>query len=122
MAARKSADVKENAGSAENVDILEAGDGAESVQNPANDENAKDIGGVETDPMKRMVKIRLFKDNEKYKDDLFVSLNGMAYQIQRGIVVEVPEVVAEIIKRSEEADANTSMMIDSAKSEYKNVK
>lgn len=37
---------------------------------------------------KKNVRIRLFKDNSRYKGDLFVSVNGVNYKIRRG--VEVP--------------------------------
>ena len=30
------------------------------------------------------VRIRLFKDNSRYKGDLFVSVNGVNYKIRRG--------------------------------------
>ena len=36
------------------------------------------------------VRIRLFKDNSRYKGDLFVSVNGVNYKIRRGVEVEVP--------------------------------
>ena len=48
---------------------------------------------------KKNVRIRLFKDNSRYKGDLFVSVNGVSYKIRRGVEVEVPPEVAE---RSEE--------------------
>ena len=57
----------------------------------------------ELDPM-RKVKIRLFKDSGKYKDDLVVGLNGRMFQVRRGIEVEVPWAVAEIIRESMEQD------------------
>ena len=34
------------------------------------------------------VRIRLFKDNSRYKGDLFVSVNGVNYKIRRGVEVE----------------------------------
>ena len=34
--------------------------------------------------------IRLFKDNERYRDDVFVSVNGRTFQIKRGVEVQVP--------------------------------
>lgn len=43
-----------------------------------------------------MVKIKLFKDNHEYKDDVFVAVNGERYQIQRGKEVEVPDYIAEV--------------------------
>ena len=52
-----------------------------------------------------MVSIRLFSDNGRYKGDLFVSVNGVNYQIKRGVTVQVPPEVAEVIQHSEEQDA-----------------
>ncbi len=51
-----------------------------------------------------MVKIKLFKDNDKYKSDMFVCVNGERYLIQRGVEVEVPEYIAEVIEHSETED------------------
>ena len=44
---------------------------------------------------KKNVRIRLFKDNSRYKGDLFVSVNGVNYKIRRGVEVEVPAETAE---------------------------
>lgn len=74
--------------------------------------NAAETEAAVEDPLGPMVRIRLFKDNDRYKDDLFVAINGRAFQIKRGIEVEVPEAVWEIIKRSEESDRKTAEMID----------
>lgn len=49
----------------------------------------------------KMVKIKLFKDKEKYKDDVFVGVNGRTWLIQRGVEVEVPECVAEVLANAE---------------------
>lgn len=46
-------------------------------------------------------KIFLFKDDSTYRDDLFVSVNGRNFQIQRGVEVEVPACVAEVIRNSD---------------------
>lgn len=59
------------------------------------------------------VKIKLFKDNKEYKDDLVVGLNGKLYQIKRGIEVSVPKAVAEIIENSIQQDEKTAEMIES---------
>ena len=45
------------------------------------------------------VRIRLFKDNSRYKGDLFVSVNGVNYKIRRGVEVEVPAYVAEVLDK-----------------------
>lgn len=59
------------------------------------------------------VTIRLFKDDDKYKEDLFVGINGMTYQIKRGVDVEVPKAVAEVIKLSQSQDANAITRMES---------
>jgi hypothetical protein len=44
------------------------------------------------------VTLELFKDNDKYKDDVFVCVNGKRWQIQRGVRVTVPRYVAEEVR------------------------
>ena len=53
---------------------------------------------------KKNVRIRLFKDNSRYKGDLFVSVNGVSYKIRRGVEVEVPPEVAEVLEHSQVQD------------------
>ena len=50
------------------------------------------------------VTIELFKDTGKYKDDVFVCVNGIGYQIQRGKRVDVPEAVAEVLENQIKQD------------------
>lgn len=45
-------------------------------------------------------KINLFLDNDKYKDDVFVGINGRTFLIKRGVDVEVPESVAKVLEDS----------------------
>lgn len=54
----------------------------------------KDYNPMET------VTVRLFKDNGKYKDPVFVGINGKNYLIERGKEVEVPRCVSEVLKNS----------------------
>lgn len=56
-------------------------------------------------------KITLFYDGDKYKDPVFVGINGATWQVMRGVEVEVPIEVYWILKSSEEQDKKTSMMI-----------
>ena len=48
-----------------------------------------------------LVKIKLFKDKGKYFDDVTVIINGQSYLIKRGVEVEVPECVAEVLRNQE---------------------
>ena len=47
------------------------------------------------------VRIRLFRDNNEYKEDLFVAVNGHSFLIKRGVEVEVPDYIADVIKNAE---------------------
>ena len=55
----------------------------------------------------------LIKDNSRYKDDVTVTVNGVNYQIQRGVEVEIPKSVAEVIEHSAAQDQKTAELIDS---------
>ena len=52
----------------------------------------------------KMVKITLMRDNKNYQGDVFVGVNGKTFQIQRGVEVEVPDYVAEVLKNSMKQD------------------
>ena len=62
------------------------------------------------------VKIKLFKDNDRYMDDVFVSVNGESYQIQRGVEVEVPDYIAEVLDHAAEQRQSTALTIERLKS------
>ena len=50
---------------------------------------------------KETVKIKLPLTKSE-KDDKFVAVNGKTYLIKRGVTVEVPAVVAEVLQHEEE--------------------
>ena len=87
---------------------------AKPVEEPVEE---KEVVKEELDPM-RKVTIRLFKDNGKYKDDMVVGLNGRMFQIKRGVEVEVPWAVAEIIRESLEQDQATAELIMQEEQNY----
>lgn len=53
------------------------------------------------------VKIKLFKDNNKYSGDVFVGVNGSGMLIPRGVELEIPRKYAEALKNSELQDSFT---------------
>ena len=69
-------------------------------------------------PGKKMVKVKLFKDNHDYKDDVFVAVNGERYLIQRGVEVEVPDNIAEVLEHSAQQDARTAELIEKIEADY----
>lgn len=64
------------------------------------------------------VTIKLFKDNDKYKDDVQVAVNGKMYVIQRGIPVTVPQKVAWALEAQSRQDEKTAAMIERKEREF----
>lgn len=82
--------------------------------NPETDVEAVEKTAVEAESfdihkyLNEKVEVELFKDNERYKDDFFIGINGKTWQIQRGVRVSVPRYVAlaidDTLKQRKEAD------------------
>ena len=62
-------------------------------------EAEKNEAVVESGP--KMVKVRIPR-TKKEEEDVFVSVNLRTYIIKRGVEVEVPEFVAEVLRHQEE--------------------
>lgn len=67
---------------------------------------------------KKMVKIRLFKDNQNYTGDVFVSVNGENYLIKRGVTVDVPDYIAEVLESSQREDENAVLRMEKAERSF----
>jgi hypothetical protein len=65
-------------------------------------QNAK---ATEKNYYNELVKVKLFKDNDKYKDDVFVAVNGRGMIVPRGKEVEIPRKYAIALKNSEAQDS-----------------
>ena len=76
---------------------------------------------VQAAPEKDTEVIRLFKDNQRYKAPVFVGVNGVTYLVQRGVDVEVPKAVAEVLRHSEEMDNAANAKIEAAQAAAQNV-
>lgn len=59
-----------------------------------------------------LVEVKLFKDTGKYKDDVFVAVNGENCVIKRGERVQIKRKFAEVLDHSEHQDYETSLMIE----------
>ncbi len=66
-----------------------------------------------------LVKYRAFKDNGKYKDDITVIVNGKPWRIQRGVEVEIPRYVYNVIIQSEEQDLKAANYAEEKQDAYK---
>ena len=51
--------------------------------------------------LEELVAIKLFRDNDRYKDDVFVAVNGVGMLVPRGVEVKIPRKYAEALKNSE---------------------
>lgn len=71
-----------------------------------------------TDPGEELVPVRLFRDNGKYKDDVFVAVNGERLQIKRGEDVFIKRKFADVLQQSDMQDTATAIMTDQQSSEY----
>lgn len=58
------------------------------------------------------VEVELFYDGDKYKDDVFVCVNGETCLIKRGHKVKIKRKFAEVVKQSLSQDALTSQLIN----------
>lgn len=65
-----------------------------------------------------MVTIQLFKDEERYKDDVAVFVNGRRVLIKRGVPVQVPRYIAEVVAASQKQDSQTEAMMMRLVDEY----
>ena len=67
---------------------------------------------------KNMVRIKLFRDNQNYSGEVFVAVNGESYLIQRGVTVEVPDYIAEVLETSQREDENALMRMEKAEQTF----
>lgn len=74
---------------------------------------------IQAQTLEELVTIRLFKDNERYRDDVFVSVNGRTFQIKRGVEVQVPRYVQEVLENSMSQDMVAAAMVDKLEAGYK---
>lgn len=68
--------------------------------------------------MDELVEVKLFKDNGKYKDDVFVGVNGESIAIKRGERVKIKRKFAELLDNSDKQDYETSLLIERKSGEF----
>ena len=73
------------------------------------------------DPGEELVTVQLFKDNDKYRDDLFVAVNGERILIQRGVPVQIKRKFAEVIEHSQIQDQQTDALMQRMAEDYERV-
>ena len=96
--------------------IVEEAKAAAGVKNSMTDEER----AAHEAYMNEEVEIKLFKDNDKYKDPVFVGVNGNTVAIERGVKVKVKRKYAEVLDNSDKQDYETSKLIERKSGEFAN--
>ena len=69
------------------------------------DKKELNVALSEKDYYNELVSVKLFKDNNKYKDDVFVAVNGVGMIVPRGKEVKIPRKYAIALRNSEAQDS-----------------
>lgn len=73
----------------------------------------------DADPWKEMVTIKLPKAPRGGENFVIASVNGNVYKIERGVAVEVPAPIAEVIQHSEEMHDEADMYVEAQQKKSK---
>ena len=111
----------------ENIEEVEITDG--TPQETPKEQAQQEATIVEDAPEKKAARIAAYyeeyvdfyaiKDNHRYRDDIYVAVNGESCLIKRGVPVKIKRKFYEAIKNSMDQDAKTAMMIEGLKDEYR---
>jgi len=74
-----------------NVDVMDETADVSAV-------SSMDVIRAANEKLKERVSYMAFKDDDKYKDDIVVIVNGHNFIIKRGVVVQVPRYVIAVLE------------------------
>jgi hypothetical protein len=60
------------------------------------------------------VPLQLIKDNENYKGDVTVGINGIVWQIQRGVPLLLPRKVAIVLAQAQHQESIAALRVEAA--------
>ena len=103
---------------AEAEKIKEAARQAAGMKSAADEEKAKKAA-EHAAYMEEYVEVKLFKDNDKYKDDVYVAINGQNCLIKRGEWVKIKRKFALVLDQSEIQDIQTAEMLEAEQSRFR---
>lgn len=72
----------------------------------------------EEEYLNEYVSIKLFRDNDKYKDDVYVAVNGKNCIIKRGEWVKVRRKFALVLDQSEIQDLKTAAFLEAEQKKF----
>ena len=65
------------------------------------------------------VAAKLFRDNDRYKDDVYVAINGQNCVIKRGEWVKIKRKFAMVLDQSEIQDIKTAEMLEAEPNRFR---
>ena len=72
-----------------------------------------------TSYLDELVAVKLFRDNDRYKDDVYVAVNGHNCVIKRGEWVKIKRKFAMVLDQSEIQDMKTAEMLEAEQSRFR---
>ena len=65
------------------------------------------------------VAVKLFRDNDRYKDDVYVAVNGQNWVIKRGEWVKIKRKFAMVLDQSEIQDMQTAEYLEAEQARFR---
>ncbi len=70
------------------------------------------------DSLEEYVEVRLFKDGKRYKDDVFLCVNGENCVVQRGVPVKIKRKFAIVLEQSMKQDLDSAEYSEARTAEF----
>lgn len=93
------------------IDVLKA-ENAQKKAAAADQAKFRDFLRGQEAWLNEYVEVRLFKDNGKYKDDVYVAINGKNCIIRRGVWTRIRRKFALLLDQSEIQDLRTAELME----------
>ena len=78
------------------------------------------VSAVDTEAyLNEYVAVKLFRDNDRYKDDVYVAVNGQNCLIKRGEWVKIKRKFAMVLDQSEIQDIKTAEMLEAEQNRFR---
>ena len=90
------------------------------AEQDARDGRFRDFLKKQEDWLNEYVEIKLFKDNEKYKEDVYVAINGKNCIIRRGVWTRIRRKFALLLDQSEIQDLRTAELMEKEATRFAN--
>ena len=83
------------------------------------DEAARAAAKQYEDYLNEYISVKLFRDNDRYKDDVYVAVNGHNCVIKRGEWVKIKRKFALVLDQSEIQDMQTAEMLEAEQARFR---